>query len=241
MGVSCRIGFVPLSGLLGEGSARYLEFQGRLRLHRMSKSSVTLHANRRALSRIRTLTCIAFTLAATDVRLSAAEQVTKQTEFGLGREAGSGLEELSDGSCIFFRVFFISDNFFSDMKRSDTAAGLEFKKAGKPVKFFPSHLIVDVEANIYRCGKDPVQQAPLNFKSDLMQALSFRAQWKREFDLRAADVVSVRTHGPVVHLFANRWEYYLDVPTKDIPLRDSFVIDVLNGNGETIRRISARL
>lgn len=207
----------------------------------MSKSDFTVQADRRVLSRILALTCVGAILAVHGVPLSATEQATKQTEFGLGREGGSALEELSDGSCIFFRVFFVSDKFFSGFKRRETAAGLEFEKAGKSVKLFPNHLIVNVEANIYRCGKEPIQQAPLSFKFDLMKALTFRAQWKREFDLRTADVVSVRKRGPVVHLFANRWEYYLEVSTKDVPLDDSFIIDVLNENGESIRRISARL
>ncbi len=74
-----------------------------------------------------------------------------------------------------------------------------------------------------------------------MKSLRFRAQWKRSFELRPAQIASIQTRGPVVHLFANRWDYFLEVPTKDVPLSDSFVIDVQNANGETIRRFAARL
>jgi hypothetical protein len=79
----------------------------------------------------------------------------KQTDFGLGLKGSSELEELSDGTCIFFRVFFISDKFFSDVRRIETkVGGPAFKKAGRPVEFFPAHLIIDLEANVYKCGED---------------------------------------------------------------------------------------
>ena len=195
-----------------------------------------------AISRNLILVCVALMLTGPEPHVTATDQVVKQTEFGLGRQGSAELEELSDGTCILFRTFFVSDRFFFDFRRIETTVGTKFKKAGKPVEFFPEHLILDLEANVYKCGKDnPIQHSPLDFKSELMKSLTFRAQWKRVFDLRPAQIVAVQTRGPSKALFANRWEYFLDVPTRDVPLGDSFIIDVLDRNGETIRRLSARL
>jgi hypothetical protein len=194
------------------------------------------------MKRLSGIICLFLVVTWPQLSLTGKDQAVKRTEFGVGREAGYGLEEFPDGSCILFRVFYISDSFFSNISRVDAPTGLKFKKAGKPVEFFPEHLVLNVEANVYSCGEKPVQRPPLDFKSDLMKSLLFRLQWKREFDLRPVDVTSMQSRGPVVYLFSNRWEYFMEVSAKQVPLSDSLVIDILGGkNGDGIRRLSARV
>lgn len=195
------------------------------------------------MSGIVSLICLACLLSCPLSELIASERATKRTEFGVGPETASALEELPDGSCIFFRVFFMSESIFQDLKRTDTKDGSKFKKGGKPIDSFPRHFVVNVEANVYKCKKDnPVQQAPLDFKSDFMRSMTFRLQWKSALELRPAESVLTSTRGPTSHLFANRWEYFLEVSAKDdIPLSDSLIIDIQDASGLTIRRVSGRL
>jgi hypothetical protein len=167
--------------------------------------------------------------------------IEKRTEFGTGLETAYGLHEVGDGNCILFRVFFISRDFFSRIERVESTGGLLIKKGTKVFRTFPETLIVNVEADVHRCKGKTATRLPLASESELLEPITFKLSWKREFEMRPTGLASVQIRQPVDTVLGNRWEYYLSVPAAEVPLSDHLLIDLVKKNGDTLIRVSAKL
>ena len=180
-------------------------------------------------------------LAGTNSWSDSPRAVEKRTAFGTGIETAYGLHESENGNCILFRVFFISEKFFEDITRVESADGFVIRKKTKIYREFPHSLVVNIEANVYRCRGEHSDPPPLTAEGELLNSPSFHLTWKRGFELRPCDMSSIESRRPVVKAFANRWEYFLNVSAAGVPLSDHLLVDVLEKSGEKLIRLSSKL
>jgi hypothetical protein len=160
----------------------------------------------------------------------------KTTEFGRGIETGSGIAKYND-ICIWFRLFFISDEFLSDKNIRATEKSDFHKHLG--LGTFPDYIVIDVEATVYKCPMMPSNQSlPPNFAASLMSDATFEVRWKTGDTLKEIDLSSLQERHKSPGL---RWDYFLTVQTKDVPLNDEIVVDVILRSGLLRTRITGRL
>ncbi len=164
-------------------------------------------------------------------------RIEKHTEFGTGARVGSSLVRYNN-SCIYFNVYFVSGEFFSGLHKVETPGAPRFEK-GKSIYYkFPDTLMVDVEAIIFRCEDTPEQPLPPDYGAGLMAGASWKVSWKTRGDIRPVSLVSTTERHRVPSL---RWEYFLEVRAKDVPLTDGLVIDVSLRHGISHARLLASL
>jgi hypothetical protein len=169
--------------------------------------------------------------------IETAKNTEKRTEFGVGVQTGFSLAEYHD-TCIVFQVFFISGQFFSGLRRFETSSGLVFKKGPETYRTFPDRLIVDVQATAYRCSGVRGRIPPPDLGGGLLGALSFQLKWRAGSEMQIASLVSTQTrHRPP----GIRWDYFLELSAKDIPLSDSLLIDVVARDHIHLTRLTADL
>ncbi len=100
----------------------------------------------------------------------------------------------------------------------------------------PPQLIVDVEATAYRC--EGMTERPLtpDYGSGLLSMLSFQLNWKDGSEMRTVDIVSSEMRHVRLGV---RWNYFLKIPAKDVPLSHRVVIDVFTRDRIALGRLSA--
>jgi hypothetical protein len=147
----------------------------------------------------------------------------KRTNFGTGVESRFTLVRYHD-TCIVLGVFFISDDFFLGLNQIDTPTGKQFEKKKQIYRTFPDSIIVDVEASAIPCDISSQHLPPPDIAIGLLGTLSFGANWKvNSTDLMPNAVVPAK----VEHLnHGIRWNYFLEIPAKDIPLTAELAIGV---------------
>jgi hypothetical protein len=145
----------------------------------------------------------------------AKETTIKKTEFGTGVQTGVYLTTYHD-SCIYFRLFFVSENFFSNLKAKDTPTGKVFKKGPDEYRTFPDKLILDVEATVIPCSDPPDTRIILDKSIGFLGSLSFETNWKlSDSELPVTAVVPLKVEHPTHGI---RWDYLLEISAKEIPL-----------------------
>jgi hypothetical protein len=184
---------------------------------------------------------VPFLVAAVSLLPSAAkaagEPQIKKTPFGIGADVGSGLVKFHK-ACFFFRVLFISDDFFKDLQEHETPNGIEFRKRKNKLTpaSFPVPLIVDVEAIPWKCST--AEMTPPDYASGLMEGPSFEVAWKRGNEVSPVQLLAAEQHH---HSLGLGWSYLLKVPSESIPLTDSLVIHVSLRHGICRMRMTANL
>ena len=165
-------------------------------------------------------------------------KIEKKTEFGTGVAAGAGLHQFHT-TCISYEVFFVSDQFFKGMHEKRNSSGAEFTKGKTRYESFPERLVVDVQATIYKCPMKPDQLPVPGFGESLMSDPSFELSWRDKS----------KNLTPVKFLFAQqqhrtlsiRWDFFLELTAKDVPLDDTLLIDVSLRRGTTHYQLAASL
>ena len=150
---------------------------------------------------------------------SAPSNVTeKKTEFGTGIKVGFSLAQYHD-TCVMFRAFFISGDFFAGLHR--TTQQSVFKKGSQTYSTFPDRLILNVEASTYSCSNPG--DRPFDLGKGLMDNLTFEVSRKLGSNFEPLSILSTqarhKSHMP-------RWDYFLEIPTANIPLSDEFLVDI---------------
>lgn len=161
----------------------------------------------------------------------------KQTEFGTGVQVGFGITRYHD-TCIMFRVFFISGEFFSKLRRIETRDGPKFAKGSEMYRNFPDELVVDVQSDAYPCGGARPLPPALDLGAGLLSSPTFELNWSAGSETQPVKVLSeqVQHHTPRA-----RWNYFLKFETKDIPLTEELLIDVSMRNLQSKIRLSSKL
>jgi hypothetical protein len=145
----------------------------------------------------------------------ARKKKEKRTTYGTGVETGFQFVRYHD-TCILFRAFFISGDFFSGLSQVDTPAGRQFEKKKQIYRAFPDSIIVDVQADAVPCDISLEHLPPPDIAVGLLGTLPFGANWKvNNADLQLSAVVRTK----VEHLNRGiQWNYFLEISAKDIPL-----------------------
>lgn len=160
----------------------------------------------------------------------------KQTEFGTGVKTGTTIIQYRE-TCVWVQVFLISGEFFKEFKEKDILAGPQFSKGGVPVGTFPDRIILDVEATVYKCRPKPNEIIAPDYAAGLMTDASFEASWKEGAETRSIPLLfSEERHRPGL-----RWDYFLGIPAKGIPLTENLLIDVSLRKGISRTSLSAGL
>jgi hypothetical protein len=161
----------------------------------------------------------------------------KQTEFGTGVKTGFGLVQYH-GTCVTFQVFFISGNFFDGLREYETPEGTEFRKDKITYRNFPDQMVVDVEGFAVECTPTAGEITPPDYAAGLMAGASFEVGWKTGNETRSVVLLATkqRHHSPGL-----RWDYFLTVPSNDVPLTDSLVIEVSLRRGISHAHLTANL
>lgn len=105
-------------------------------------------------------------------------------------EAGFGFVRYHH-TCVTFRVFFISGNFFNGLRQYKTPHGTEFRKKKESTTYrnFPDQLTVDVEAIPQHCTPE---MPPLDYAAGLMAGASLEVAWKRGDETRPVVLLSTQ-------------------------------------------------
>jgi hypothetical protein len=121
----------------------------------------------------------------------------------------------------------------------ETPAGWEFEKKKQIYRTFPESIIVDVEAIAFPCDISPEHLPPADIAVGLLGTLSFGANWKANNpDLQLSAVVPTK----VEHVnHGIRWNYFLEIPAKDIPLTTELAIAVTSREHIQLAALSAHL
>ena len=147
-----------------------------------------------------------------------------------------------------------SGDFFEGLRGEGSPEnGRHFRRKSHAVTFFPETLTVTIFVITSPCvgAADPHQrtggvQPEFSFDASFVKSLRFEAYWKRDFELRNADIGVVSSGEPDRKRLlrvqgTSRWEYDLQITCPEVPLTDTLVIDVLSPSGVRISRFSQRL
>jgi hypothetical protein len=165
------------------------------------------------------------------------KKATKRTEFGTGVQAGFSLAKYHD-TCIMYRIFFISGEFFAGLHKVKTQSGSESKKQEETRQSFPERLTIDVEATAYPCSTTIGHPSPPDFGSGLLSSLSFELGWKPRPERQPIKVISTQVRHPNHGV---RWDYFLEISAKDVSLTQELVVDVSMRNSNNHVSLSAQL
>ncbi len=150
--------------------------------------------------------------------------------------------QLNKDCCIDFTVDMHAGDFFMGLEPVEAPNGPRFRKGTEFVHHYPDKLTVWVqvieasESDLgYPCNK--VLKIGLENPTsaeDLVKSLRFEAQWKRGFELRSAQILSVELSQPdwPEWRWTHFWLYVLTIPAERIPLTDNLVVSVFLGSGE---------
>jgi hypothetical protein len=75
----------------------------------------------------------------------AGDTQLQRTPIGIGAKVGFG-SLTYHSTCVWFRVLFISGDFFEGFKEHKTVNGLEFRRRKEKTVYFPDQLLVELEA-----------------------------------------------------------------------------------------------
>jgi hypothetical protein len=195
----------------------------------------------RPLYRWAALLVMAAGILAVFVSISASgahKKKEKRTSYGTGVETGFYPVKYHD-TCLIFRPFFVSGDFFSGLNQIDTPAGKQFEKKKQTYRTFPDSIIVDVEVDAIPCDISDPRPPSTDIEIGIVGTLSFGTNWKiggPQPPLRAVVPIKVEHpyHGPI-------WDYFLEIPAKDIPLATELSSEVTARNRINIGAFSAHL
>ena len=177
---------------------------------------------------------IAICLLPTAVR--AGNTQFRKTPFGAGAEVGFGLVKYRD-TCVWFRVLFVSGDFFRDLRGHKTPNGIEFRRRKEKTSSisFPDPLLVDVEAFPHKCS---AEMTPPDYAAGLMEKASFKVAWKSGNEAHPVELLAAEERHDRLSF---GWSYLLTVPSQAVPLTNSLELDVSLRGGMCQAHFTANL
>jgi hypothetical protein len=169
--------------------------------------------------------------------MSSQTKAEKRMDMGIGVELAYGLAQYHD-TCVEFRAFFVSGEFFSGLHKVNTPGGVEFRKGVETYRTFPDHFVVDLQATPYKCSSAIATPPSPDFASGLLKNLSFDVNWKTGSNTRPASALPTHVQHRVATI---RWDYLIEIPAKYVPLTDQLVIDVSARNNISLCRVTSSL
>jgi hypothetical protein len=161
-----------------------------------------------------------------------------------------------NGPCFRLAGRVTSGDFFDRLKRFDKETGTIFRHGAETVENFPDQLTLSF--NVYdhydqTCPpREENPNAPKYLTRALMSSLHLYLYWKRGVELRPVENVerkyfevrelvpkaAAQAHGLPERL---EWSYGYVVPSAGVPLTDSLVLILRDGENHMVARVAARL
>jgi hypothetical protein len=140
-------------------------------------------------------------------------------------------------TCVTFEPFMQAGDFFEGLQRLDLPSGPTFRKNSSQVTSYPTYVTIDMHVNIHECDSNLYTSAS---SPDFVAGMKFRAQWKRNLDMRPADFTVEKV--PLnLEEGDNRLLFVLRLKNQNVPLTDHLIISVWTDHGKLLSRMSARL
>ena len=200
-----------------------------------------------------------FCLAATVLVVCAAPSSLSRDKAVWNYEGGLGVitnGSIPIGPCFRLVGRVTSGDFFDHLKRFDKQNGTTFRLGAEDVQNFPEMLTLEFVVHDWYDQTCPRREenpdAPKYLTREMMSGLHLYLYWKRGVELRPVDGVerlffAVR---PVIPLAAAQahglpekfeWSYEYSVPSAGVPLTDSLVLVLRDGENRIVARVAARL
>jgi hypothetical protein len=141
-------------------------------------------------------------------------------------------------TCVTFEPTMESGTFFDGLERIDLDSGVQFRRNSASVLLFPSYLKIDIHVSVHLCDANIYTPAR---SPDFMKGMKFRAQWKRNLELRPVANITLESVPLNLEDGDNRLLFVLRIRDEDVPLTDHLIISVLTAQGKLLSRMSARL
>jgi len=159
---------------------------------------------------------------------------------------------LPGGPCLSIRGRVTAPEFFTGLKRHETARGIEFHRGADVAKFFPEELSVRIWIREFPCHVGLTAVSPLLATPEEMSSLHFEAFWKRGMRMRPVETLTLRSFfqrkeqpttlvGVPVTIQRDTWVYDLTVVSKGVPLTDHLILEIFSKDGLRLARVSAQL
>lgn len=143
-------------------------------------------------------------------------------------------------TCIFFYVSLTAGDFFDGLHRINTPTGAHFRKGERTIDYFPDKILVEIRADVSTCDTPEIVVLPVAI--EFMRSLQFEAKRKRETELRTIGDLSIeRSQLPFGEMTRSVWLYKLTIQSKQVPLGEHLVIDLITKDGKRLARFTVRL
>jgi len=160
---------------------------------------------------------------------------------------------LANGACFRVAGKVEANDFFENLKRTETARGSVFSRGTETVTEFPDKLILSFFIRDYPCDPRFQQEgARVYLTREMMSAMRLFLYWKKGVDLRpvqgskkiSSSVEAVVPYakgleGELPKRF--EWSWELEVSSAGVPLTDSLVLVFRTPDGRIAARVAARL
>jgi hypothetical protein len=160
------------------------------------------------------------------------------------------------GPCFRLAGRVTGGDFFEHLKRIDKEGGTIFRRGAEAVENFPDQLTLSFLVHDWYDQTCPPREespdGPRYLTRAMMSSLHLYLYWKRGVELRPVENVE-RTYFAVrriipqaaaqVHDLPERleWAYEYVVPSAGVPLTDSLVLVLRDGDNHIVARVAARL
>lgn len=163
---------------------------------------------------------------------------------------------LPNGPCFRLAGRVTSGDFFEHLKRIDKEGGTIFRLGTQVVENFPDRLTLTFMVHDHYDQTCPRREAnpdaPKYLTREMMSSLNLYLYWKHGVELRPVEKVerkyfgvrelipaaAARAHGLPEKL---EWAYEYEVPSAGVPLTDSLVLVLRDGENRMVARVAARL
>ena len=197
--------------------------------------------------------CIAALLTACNISFAAADKTVWNYEGGLFVITNGSIPK---GPCFRLAGRVTAGDFFDHLKRFDKDSGTIFRRGTDTVETFPAQLrLAFVVHDWYdqTCPpRDENPDAPKRLTRAMMSSLHLYLYWKRGVELRPVlkaerkyfevrEIIpeaAARIHNLPEQL---EWAYEYIVPSAGVPLTDSLVLVLRDGENRIVARVAARL
>jgi hypothetical protein len=163
---------------------------------------------------------------------------------------------LANGPCFRLAGRVTAGDFFDHLKRFDKETGTIFRVGSQPVENFPDQLTLTFMVHDHYDQTCPPREenpgAPKYLTREMMSSLHLYLYWKRGVELRPVENVERKLFQvrdiipPAIAQARNlpeklEWAYEYVVHSAGVPLTDSLVLVLRDGENHIVARVAARL
>lgn len=155
----------------------------------------------------------------------------KTVKYSAAVDLGAWKENIND-QCVLF-VASMNSADFSNLEQTDGKQGPQFTKVGKPVRFFPDHVSVQVSASSAACDVSAPASELLPEVKDVLANLRFEVKWDMASGIRGRQNPAAKTEEAAASA-NDPVRYTFDVQTKGAPIASRSIVSILAPDGRKI-------